>query len=74
MIRLAFRNLFQNKARLVISIGGVSLALLLILSLDAVFTGVERQITAAQISGSRRKTYSTCTWPPPRCRILLQGK
>jgi len=46
MIRLAFRNLFQNKARLVISVGGVALALLLILSLDAVFTGVERQITA----------------------------
>ena len=45
MIRLAFRNLFQNKARLVISVGGVSLALLLILSLDAVFTGVERQVT-----------------------------
>lgn len=46
MIRLAFRNLFQNKIRLVISVGGVALALLLILSLDAVFTGVERQITA----------------------------
>ncbi len=46
MIRLAFRNLFQNKARLAISVGGVALALLLILSLDAVFTGVERQITA----------------------------
>jgi putative ABC transport system permease protein len=46
MIRLAFRNLFQNKARLVISVGGVALALLLILALDAVFTGVERQITA----------------------------
>lgn len=46
MTRLAFRNLFQNKARLVISVGGVALALLLILSLDAVFTGVERQITA----------------------------
>jgi putative ABC transport system permease protein len=46
MIRLAFRNLFQNKARLVISVGGVSLALLLIPSLDAVFTGVERQVTA----------------------------
>ena len=46
MIRLAFRNLFQNKARLVISVGGVALALLLILSLDAVFTGVERQVTA----------------------------
>ena len=46
MIRLAFRNLFQNKVRLKISIGGVVLALLLILTLDAVFTGVERQITA----------------------------
>jgi len=46
MIRLAFRNLFQNKVRLVISVGGVALALLLILSLDAIFTGVERQVTA----------------------------
>ena len=46
MIGLAFRNLFQNKARLVISVGGVALALLLILSLDAIFTGVERQVTA----------------------------
>lgn len=46
MIQLAFRNLFQNKVRLVISVGGVALALLLILALDAVFTGVERQITA----------------------------
>lgn len=46
MIRLAFRNLFQNKIRLVISTGGVALALLLILSLDAIFTGVEKRITA----------------------------
>jgi len=46
MIRLAFRNLFQNKIRLVISVGGVALAFLLILSLDAIFAGVERQITA----------------------------
>jgi putative ABC transport system permease protein len=46
MIRLSFRNLFQNKVRLVISVGGVALALLLVLSLDAIFTGVERQITA----------------------------
>ena len=46
MIRLAFRNLFQNKVRLVISVGGVALALLLVLSLDAIFTGVERQVTA----------------------------
>src|SRR4030067_1066576 len=46
MTRLAFRNLFQNKIRLVISVGGVALALLLILSLDAIFAGVEKQITA----------------------------
>jgi putative ABC transport system permease protein len=45
MIRLAFRNLFQNKVRLMISVGGVALALLLILSLDAIFTGVEQRIT-----------------------------
>lgn len=46
MTRLAFSNLFQNKIRLVISVGGVALALLLILSLDAIFAGVEKQITA----------------------------
>ncbi|MBI5349592.1 MAG: ABC transporter permease, partial [Chloroflexi bacterium] len=46
MIRLAFRNLFQNRARLMISVGGVALSLLLILSLDAIFTGVEGQVTA----------------------------
>lgn len=45
MIRLAFRNLFQNKVRLTISVGGVALALMLILSLDAIFTGVEQRIT-----------------------------
>ncbi|MBI4788896.1 MAG: ABC transporter permease [Chloroflexi bacterium] len=46
MFRLAFRNLFQSKVRLVISVGGVALALLLILALDAVMTGIERQLTA----------------------------
>jgi putative ABC transport system permease protein len=46
MIRLVFRNLFQSKVRLVISTGGVALALLLILALDAIFTGVEQRITA----------------------------
>lgn len=45
MMRLALRNLFQNKIRLLISIGGVALALLLILSLDAIFTGVEKRLT-----------------------------
>lgn len=46
MIRLAYRNLFQNRMRLIISTGGVALALLLILALDAIFTGVEQRITA----------------------------
>lgn len=46
MLRLAFRNLFQNKVRLVVSAGGIALALVLILTLDAILTGVERQITS----------------------------
>src|SRR5512139_2715351 len=46
MIRLAHRNLFQNKIRLLISAGGVALSLLLILSLDAIFSGVEQRVTA----------------------------
>ncbi len=45
-MRLAFHNLFQSKARLLISVGGVALALLLILSLDAIMTGIEHQVTA----------------------------
>ena len=46
MIRLAVRNLFQNKVRLLVSVGGVALALVLILALDAIFSGVERRVTA----------------------------
>jgi putative ABC transport system permease protein len=46
VLRLGYHNLFQNKARLVISVGGVALALTLILVLDAIFAGVERQVTA----------------------------
>ncbi|CAG0934944.1 putative ABC transporter permease [Thermoflexales bacterium] len=45
MWRLAFRNLFQNKVRLIISVGGVALALLLSLSLDAILEGIQRQVT-----------------------------
>ena len=46
MFRYALRNLLQNKIRLVISVGGVALALTLILALDAIMTGVEGQLTA----------------------------
>ncbi|MBI2939230.1 MAG: ABC transporter permease [Chloroflexi bacterium] len=46
MLHLAYRNLFQSKVRLAVSVGGVALALSLILSLDAIFVGMERQLTA----------------------------
>jgi putative ABC transport system permease protein len=46
MIRLAWKNLVYSKARLAISIGGVGVALLLILALDAVFAGAERTASA----------------------------
>jgi putative ABC transport system permease protein len=46
MFRYAFRNLLQNKMRLVMSVGGVALALSLILALDAIMTGVEGRLTA----------------------------
>ena len=45
MTRLALRNLFHNQTRLVISVGGVALALLLMLALDAIFAGMQRQVT-----------------------------
>ncbi len=46
MFRLAVRNLFHSPVRLLISVGGVALALVLILSLDAILAGSERQMTA----------------------------
>ena len=46
MTRLAIRNLFQSRARLAISVGGVALALMLILSLDAIVGWIEKRVTA----------------------------
>lgn len=43
---LARRNLLRSRARLAVSIGGVALALTLVLALDAIFEGVARQLTA----------------------------
>jgi hypothetical protein len=40
MLLLAIRNVFQGKVRLLMSTGGLALALLLVLTLDAIFTGV----------------------------------
>jgi putative ABC transport system permease protein len=45
MLRLAVRNLTQNKARLLISVGGTGLALTLVLFFGAVFTGATGRLT-----------------------------
>jgi putative ABC transport system permease protein len=46
MVRYAWRSLVQGRGRLALAIGGVALALTLIVALDAIFLGVERQVTA----------------------------
>src|SRR5215470_13731720 len=46
MVRLAVRNVFQGKIRLLMSTGGLALALLLVLTLDAIFTGADSQVSA----------------------------
>ena len=46
MLLLAFRNLFQSKVRLLMSTGGLALALLLVLAMDAILAGVETQVSA----------------------------
>jgi putative ABC transport system permease protein len=43
---LARRNLFQEKTRLALSVGGVALAVMLILLLNGFLTGMDRQITS----------------------------
>lgn len=46
MVPVARRNLLQDKLRLAISVGGVALAIMLVLILDGFLTGMYRQITA----------------------------
>src|SRR5574341_1852495 len=45
-MQLARRNLFQDKTRLILSVGGVALAVMLILVLNGFLTGMNRQITS----------------------------
>jgi putative ABC transport system permease protein len=45
-MRLAYRNLFQNKTRLALSLGGVALAVMLILLLNGLLAGMNTQITS----------------------------
>jgi len=46
MTYLAFRNLFQQKFRLALSIGGVALAMMLVVLLNGFQSGVFQQVTA----------------------------
>lgn len=46
MIYLAFRNLIQQKMRLALSIGGVALAIMLIVLLNGFLSGIYIQVTA----------------------------
>ena len=46
MVPIAWRNLFQDKLRLAISIEGVALSIMLVLLLSGFLNGVYRQITA----------------------------
>lgn len=46
MVSIARRNLFQDRTRLAISVGGVAFALLLVLVLDGIFAGAMQRISA----------------------------
>ena len=46
MFRLAVANLIQNKTRLLISVGGLALALTLVLFFGAIFSGAQGRLTA----------------------------
>lgn len=46
MTYLAFRNLFQHKFRLLLSVGGVALAIMLIVLLNGFLSGIYVQVTA----------------------------
>lgn len=46
MLYLAYRNLFQNKFRLAISLAGVALSVMLIVSLNGFLRGIYVQVTA----------------------------
>lgn len=45
MLKLAWRNLIHERTRLIISVGGVALAVLLIVVMNGIFAGGEKQAT-----------------------------
>lgn len=46
MLQLAWRNLSQNRTQFILGVGGVALAILLMLSLDALLAGSEEDLVA----------------------------
>ena len=79
MLRIALRNLFQNKVRLAIAVGGVALALMLIVALDAVVGGAGGE--AHRLHRLLRRGYlrrsvgrAEHAWPPRRflCRSKVR--
>ncbi|RJQ55943.1 MAG: FtsX-like permease family protein [Actinobacteria bacterium] len=45
-VPIGIRQLFESRTRTIVSVGGVALAMLLVIALDGVFAGVMRQLTA----------------------------
>ncbi len=44
-VPIALRNLFEGRTRFIISVGGVALTILLVLTLDGIFAGSMKQVT-----------------------------
>lgn len=51
-VSIARKNLFEGRIKFVMSVGGVSMAILLILVLDGVFAGALKQVSAYMDNGS----------------------
>lgn len=45
VVPLSVRNLFESRTRLLVSVGGIGLSMLLILALDGIFAGSMQQVT-----------------------------
>ena len=82
MLRVAFRNLFQSKVHFAMSVGGVALALTLILALGAIYTGAERQLTTyIDNSGADvwvaqsgvKNLHMVSSWMPPSVTSEVKG-
>ena len=74
MTYLAFRNLFQQKLRLTLSVGGVALSITLIILLNGFLEGVYAQVTAYLIGLSSVLTALPETLPRPQPRMAMHRR